>query len=89
MANVNDPHIRYGRAPDDAFTLWGGPCDGQVMTVARCEHGDWPDVVVPVKSRTLPGVTPPDDWTPQRSDVRYRYNAETNRYEYLRQEPVA
>lgn len=73
--------IRYGPDPN-AMVLWGGPADGQAVTVDRCVHGDWPDVEIPLRSQTLPGVVPDQTWTPQVSVARYSFNGETCRYEY-------
>lgn len=70
--------------PPARFVLWGGPADGQPVNVETCTHGDWPDVVIPLKSQTLPGVVPDESWEPTRDEARYRYNHETDRYEYVR-----
>lgn len=88
MADMDPPTHRYG-PPPGAFVLWGGPADGQAMTVERCTHGDWPDVHIPMTSHKWPAPGIDADTAAagieetKREDVRYSYNETTARYEYV------
>lgn len=76
-------HIHWP-GPGGRVTLWGGPADGQPWNV-DLYMGQHPDVEVPMKSQTLPGVVPDETWRPTSMVAVYRYNAQTDRYEYAGQ----
>lgn len=71
--------------PPHRVTLWAGPADGQPWDVGQRYDGG-PDIEVPLRSQTLPGVVPATDWKPTQLVAIYRYNATRDRYEYVGQE---
>lgn len=72
--------LHFGPSPDHV-TLWGGPADGQPWIV----EGGRPDVEIPLRSETMPGVIPDENWTPTTLVAVYRHNPTTERYEYAGQ----